>query len=82
MARTPRHAAAMDTATIRVPLADWDELHQVAGDQRPEVVRQLIALYLGRPGASMPARPPVRPEPKRRPAARAAAAAMAARSAG
>jgi len=44
----------------RIPEADWLEMHELAGPQRAEIIRQFIAWYLRRPGAAMPGRPPVR----------------------
>ncbi len=44
----------------RIPEADWLEMHELAGPQRAEIIRQFIAWYLRRPGAKQPDRPPVR----------------------
>lgn len=63
MARPTRYYAPMETVTIRVAAASWAELGTVAGDLRPEVVRQLIDHYLRPDLAGMPSRPPVRPTP-------------------
>ncbi|MFI6443801.1 hypothetical protein [Kitasatospora sp. NPDC050543] len=53
---------AKDTHTtnrvIRLADADWDDLGTVAGTRnRAQVIRQLVAWYLRRPGAKLPERP-------------------------
>lgn len=53
---------AKDTHTtnrvIRVPDADWEALGVVVGRRhRAQVLRDFIAWYLRRPGASLPKRP-------------------------
>jgi hypothetical protein len=54
---------AKDTHTtnrvVRVPDADWDDLGERAGARnRAQVIRDLVAWYLRRPGAKLPERPP------------------------
>lgn len=45
---------------IRIADPDWDDLGTRAGlRNRAQVMRQLIAWYLRRPGAKLPERPPV-----------------------
>lgn len=55
MARPQRHGELMKTATVRVLSDDWADLHAAVGEQRPEIVRQLIACYLRR--GDMPQQP-------------------------
>ena len=55
---------AKDTHTtnrvVRVPDADWDDLGARAGARnRAQVIRDLVAWYLRRPGAKLPERPPM-----------------------
>lgn len=57
----PTTANQRRTTTRRqIAIADdrWKRLHDLVGDQRAEVVRQLIDFYLREPGAKMPRRPP------------------------
>lgn len=59
---------AKDTHTtnrvVRLADEDWDDLGTRAGVRnRAQVIRQLVAWYLRRPGAKLPERPPV-PEDK------------------
>jgi hypothetical protein len=53
---------AKDTHTtnrvVRVPDEDWADLGERAGN-RAQVLRELIAWYLRRPGAELPERPPI-----------------------
>jgi hypothetical protein len=51
MARTAKRGEVMETATVRMVAADWHELASSAGALRPEIVRQLVAAFLGRQGA-------------------------------
>lgn len=44
-------------APLRVPAADWSDLHELHDRERAHVVQQLIRWYLRRPGAKLPARP-------------------------
>lgn len=47
---------------VRIGDEDWDDLGERAGGRnRAEVIRALIAWYLRRPGAQLPARPPAKP---------------------
>lgn len=54
---------AKDTHTtnrvVRVPDEDWADLGERAGN-RAQVLRELIAWYLRRPGAELPKRPPAK----------------------
>jgi hypothetical protein len=51
MARTAKRGETMETATVRMVSADWGDLASSAGTLRPEIVRQLVAAFLGRAGA-------------------------------
>lgn len=60
---------AKDTHTtnrvVRVPDNDWADLGERAGERnRAEVIRALIAWYLRREGAELPARPTTPQQPK------------------
>ena len=46
-------------APLRVPAADWSDLHELHGRDRAHIVQQLIRWYLRRPGAKLPERPSV-----------------------
>jgi hypothetical protein len=54
---------AKDTHTtnrvVRIPDEDWADLGERAGN-RAQVMRELIAWYLRRPGAELPERPPAK----------------------
>jgi hypothetical protein len=44
-------------APLRVPAADWSDLHELHDRERAHIVQQLIRWYLRRPGAKLPERP-------------------------
>jgi hypothetical protein len=49
---------------VRIGDDDWEDLGTRAGTRnRAQVIRDLVAWYLRRPGAKLPERPPARTEP-------------------
>jgi hypothetical protein len=54
---------------VVIPDDHWAELGQLHGSQRNRIVRELIAAYLGKPGAKRPVRPAVADDPQAKRAA-------------
>lgn len=57
MARPTLHSEPVAPATFRALSADWKDMEAIYGGKRAEIVRQLIAAHLGRPGAELPPPP-------------------------
>jgi hypothetical protein len=57
MSRQRIRAEVAESVTFRAVSDDWADLEAIYGTGRAEIVRQLIAAHLRRPGAEPPAPP-------------------------